>query len=564
MSYEFFLIQVSSEAVRTCVERSFGPLIGQQERYYNVQDYCKLFDVHTVNCNTNRESIILRTINSALDDLNNNGLFRLAIIAAEDTIKFEKTRPRMKEFIRKHLPTRLRNSNHEDWKNTLIQLFMDPSNFQKNQFSIQTLEPQSLVSAATKILDKLDDMGRHTLQAMSRKLKGTVIVPQIKSHTPFLTGKLLIKQVRDLCNEILSELSEGDELPRPLAKAMAVAGLGLKQQHELVDFSVPNFYHFPPEIKELQNQILEAIQSLGKLSTEKLRNLEPMLDPKAEVSKRAFRSCTRRFLTEYLYECGDVDIPKSLLKAVTFINKNCGGQLTTSSRETMEEELESVLDVSSQLRQIVWEKLPDQNIDQEFADAYMDDLESDDDGEDNCPNFEYFSMPFPGDACFDQSDHRKIHASHSDDESVGDSKPPVSSVPRSGSPPLSESGTNLNGVFTEETKCEASASPHLSDRHGIVSQSFLEDLMSFQSYQLEPNKCENQYLAMQDICDETSLVAYQLIGRLLEEFLQIQGVHLDTNMMLYLRGGASIPADFQGIHNTRAINFNFFLLIHEL
>lgn len=550
---------VSIETVRTCVERSFEALIGEQEGNYALQDYGKLFDIHMANCNTAQRSNLLSAINSALDDLNNSGLFRLAAILAGETIKFEKTRPRMKEFIQKHLPTRITKKSHEHWKNELIQLFMDPSNVRKNQFSIQNPVPQSLVSAATKILERLDDIDKSALEAMYRKLRGTVIVPQIKFRPPTLTGKLLIEQVRDSCDKMISRLSEGDELPKPLAEAMAVAGLWLKQQRQLVYFSIPDFYQFPPEIKALQNQILKAIESLGKVRIEKLRNLEPILDPKAEVSRRAFRSSTRRLLTEYLYECGNVDIPKSLLRAISFINKNCGGQVSTSSRETMEEDLECVLDVSSRLRQIIWEMLPDQNIDQEFADAYMDDLDSGDDGEDkdieldndrNCSNFEYFSMPSPRDACFGQSAQQKSHASHSDDESVGDSRPfssPVSATYGSGSPQLGEARTNFNGTLTEEPKFEESASPHSSDRHGIVSESCLEDLVSYQSFPQEAsNKCENQYLAMQDICDETSLVAYRLIGRLLEEFLQIQGVHLDTNMILYLRGGASIPADFQG------------------
>ncbi|KAJ1410472.1 hypothetical protein SESBI_21973 [Sesbania bispinosa] len=52
--------------------------------------------------------------------------------------------------------------------------------------------------------------------------------------------------------------------------------------------------------------------------------------------------------------------------------------------------------------------------------------------------------------------------------------------------------------------------------------------------------CKNQYLAAQDACDKTSMLAYNLIGHMLEEFAVIEGLELDSSKSLYLRGDSQI------------------------
>lgn len=57
----------------------------------------------------------------------------------------------------------------------------------------------------------------------------------------------------------------------------------------------------------------------------------------------------------------------------------------------------------------------------------------------------------------------------------------------------------------------------------------------------------NQYLAIQEVCDETSMVAYNLIGRMLEKFAQEDEVDLDSSDSSYLRG-CSTQENTQGIY----------------
>ena len=48
--------------------------------------------------------------------------------------------------------------------------------------------------------------------------------------------------------------------------------------------------------------------------------------------------------------------------------------------------------------------------------------------------------------------------------------------------------------------------------------------------------CKNQYLAIQDVCDETSMLAYNLIGRLMLEFAKTRGSDLNPSQISYLQG----------------------------
>lgn len=545
---------VSYEALRACVQRSFAELFGKQEGHYILQDYLQgQFDMIEGNRDIASLSNLLRTIFSVLDDLNNNGLCCLAIIVSRNSMEFVKTRPRMKEFIRRYLPYVLRESNHKYWKDELMNLFMDSSNFRENRLSFTppvqmefATVSECLVSAAGKVIERLDDMCKLTLQAMHRKLKGTMIVPQIEIYPCTNSKKRLCKQVQKTCYRILSEQNEGDKLPMRLTKAMAVAVLSLKTQGRLVDCALPNFYHFPPEIEALQNQVLKAIQTVRKLHYRKLKHLQPILDPKAKIPMPVFRRATERLLVESLYECGDIDIPDSLLRAITFINMK-----SEVKKEAVEEEIECVLDLSSQLRQIIWEMLPDHDIDCDFADAYMDDMRSenvnidielDDDG--NCSIFDYHRMPTCGDGRFGQLDGLQVDAPCSDDESVGDSRAAASiqlASTRSGS--CCKASTIFNTRSTEEPESEQNLRMYLSDQHGVASISHL-DLMSSSPHKAQ-TRYENQYLAKQEICDETSLVGHRLIGRLIEEFLLVEGADLNLHMRSYLRGGASFPADLQ-------------------
>ncbi|KAL2585563.1 hypothetical protein AAZV13_13G005200 [Glycine max] len=60
------------------------------------------------------------------------------------------------------------------------------------------------------------------------------------------------------------------------------------------------------------------------------------------------------------------------------------------------------------------------------------------------------------------------------------------------------------------------------------------------------NECKNQYLTIEDACDKTSMLAYNLIGHMLEEFVMIEGIDLNLSKSLYLSGN-NHTEDVEGI-----------------
>ncbi|KAL8549683.1 hypothetical protein ACS0TY_008502 [Phlomoides rotata] len=90
----------------------------------------------------------------------------------------------------------------------------------------------------------------------------------------------------------------------------------------------------------------------------------------------------RNWLTEYLYECSDMDkVPDYLVEALDIINrrsqlkKRSSSELHSSPQEIMkgviEKEVECVLTISAQAKEVVSNLLPEHDFDEEFARAYI-------------------------------------------------------------------------------------------------------------------------------------------------------------------------------------------------
>ena len=73
-------------------------------------------------------------------------------------------------------------------------------------------------------------------------------------------------------------------------------------------------------------------------------------------------------------------IPEYLLEAIFEINR-CQSSSRSSVKEEIEEEVECLLCLSAQTKQIVWDLNPEIDVDLDFSDAYMEDLEESDDDE---------------------------------------------------------------------------------------------------------------------------------------------------------------------------------------
>ncbi|XVF06114.1 hypothetical protein REPUB_Repub06bG0019900 [Reevesia pubescens] len=462
---------------------------------------------------------IIGVIFSCLDALTNNGLYLIAMILSGDSEKFEKTRCKMKKIIRESL-----------------QRCLGSETFQFHH------------AAVRHVLDGLEDLPFQTLIAMDRKLRCLKSLPQLQACGRGKNRKRLINKVSKTAKRMLIDLDKVGKLQEPLAKALAVADLSLKLTTGYRNTSTASFHQFSPEIISLQNDIVKAIWVLKmKVRFPELKTLKLLLDPNVDLSNLSLRGAITNMLTEFLFECSDMDtIPKSLLEALSVINKDSRSMPHGCFlKDDIEEEIESTLSVSAQMKQIVWDLLPDHGLDEEFSDAYEEEL-SDDDSciEDDGSGGNDEKM---GNKDLESCMSHSVNSIERD-EVIQDMKvdPENASSNEKGRKLLTSSNRNCLSPFNSSSG-ESIERDEVEQNNGVDPEkpSILSSNIQLANVHNNSNTCRNQYLTIQEACDETSLVAYNLIGWLLEKFAEQQDMDLDWSDSLYLRGDSSIQEHTQ-------------------
>ncbi|XP_073013923.1 uncharacterized protein [Typha latifolia] len=339
-----------------------------------------------------------------------------------------------------------------------------------------------------------------------------------------------------------------------------------------------------------------------EVKPEELNLLHPQLDPNAKVPRKTFRKVLRKYLMEYLFECDEINITDEAQSALAFINRRSRRRPRMFAKETREEEVEAVLNMSCQLKIVIASLFPDHKKEEECAIAYLPALGSD--SESGINDFEVCenSYAFKSSEC----QHQQVYGSCSNDlvEATGDSKPassasttingtlpsdlPVASrfiigqhndikafdscpqeskdiYPRDALRRIeSRRGMTheaLNDVVTNVTK-----KPRLEyDVHikGFNCPDESEDLHP----QNDPRSNRNSEIVVQEVCDETALFAHRLIGLMLDKFLQVEGREVDALTSFYLRDGSSSAVDLQaneGSLNVSKENIMGQILIHAV
>ncbi|CAL9086322.1 unnamed protein product [Musa acuminata var. zebrina] len=196
-------------------------------------------------------------------------------------------------------------------------------------------------------------MSYQELTATNRKLRGVSLLPQFPPARCTGNRGLLIKRVKKRFNKLLLKLKDGDALPEPLVKALSVIYLSYTHRSRRVDMLTSEFYPFPPETVDLQNDIMNALWLLPKVKHDELKALHALMDPKAEVPLKCLRNVLRKYLMEYLFECSETSITQEALRTIDFINRKMHSQTLVFSKETIQEEVEAALITSRQLKQMI-------------------------------------------------------------------------------------------------------------------------------------------------------------------------------------------------------------------
>jgi len=588
------------ESVKTHLEDALGAHRSEQENDIPKGD---MDFIQTLN--------LKRLISPLLDNLTTKGLYLLAMIVTGSSFKSEITRCKMKRVIKDSLSSVLGRKSHHNHLDTCKQIFSllnNPQNFRDRCEPLGALRSLSYHAAAEKVLHNLQNLPSQTLIAMRRKLKGVKApVPQLQPRKHGWARDHLIKLVKKISMEMLSKLDRETELQEPLAKAMAVADLSLKLTTGSHNIFSKDFYQFSPEVKSLQSDIMNAIWSVKKVTTvPELRNLQLLIEPKATISNRCIRTAFVNFLTEFLFECSDMDsVPKSLSQTLDVINRgpnNGGLHNVLFKKKYIEDEVDCILNISALTKQFVLDLLPDDEFDKDFNDAYMeqleesDDSDSDEDGGSQLQEdiqlgngFDSIDTCYEAESIGDFVPFEFLSCTIKIEENVSSSPLTVSDRLNSCSERLQSNtcfSVNLESEFhntprnMSSDQCQGERTEHFStfmadknnyssfvspDReldekvvkinHLFESDTKIAatDTTNLFSGEKEPvptkySACENQYLAIQDACDKTSMLAYSLVGRMLHEFVKTEGLDLNPSKSLYLNRNNLIE-DVEGIES---------------
>ncbi|KAH6812558.1 hypothetical protein C2S51_026320 [Perilla frutescens var. frutescens] len=532
--------QVSYEDIRTCIKKAFG---AQREEHICVQDD----EVVLNSCDGFQE------ISFALDAMSNKGLYSLVRILTGGLNKFDKTNWRMKRLVKELLPKVIADKN--DISKTKLKRcslrLKEPTNFCGKDMAHFTAS-ESYRAAALTVLDEIKSFRSITLRAMCRKLEGDRgYIPTLRTPEPSRSRKKLVNEVRNKCMKMLADIGTANEPAEQLAGALGVAGLTLKLVMNRP--AIRDFRRFSPEMEALHNDIGKALHLLKEVSLPDLKEVLLLLDPEVKLSVKGSRPLVsvRNLLIEYLYECSEMDtVPGVLIEILGIINgraqrrsrkKSSTSNVFSSSNESVKEEIEKeiehVVNISAHAKEVVANLLPEHEFDEEFADAYMEDLEESDT---LCVFDDDQRFAFRSCSSHDQTE-KEFGSAYYDSVKMTTK----SSMPRvSGSRARKSSHTDVKSE--ETTSCSPSTT-----KNG-VSDFQVEEMDIVHQH----SRSANEYLDLQEACDNTSTVTYRFVGYMLDTLAMAEGLGLSQDNRLYLQNYTSVPQVTQEFSDTLALRFS--------
>ncbi|KAG6532309.1 hypothetical protein ZIOFF_006149 [Zingiber officinale] len=415
----------------------------------------------------------------------------------------------------------------------------------KEKFVHETPTFQFCLKSINNMLEALDEMSHQDLTATNRKLRSVSL--KLKFPLTRFTGsrELLIERLKKKFQKFISKLSDGDALPEPLFNALSVIYLSFMHRSRHIDMVKSKFYPFSPDVAALQSNIIKALGVLPKVKNDELKDIHALLDPEAKVPPRRFKCALRNYLIEYLFECNEIDITQELLNIIHLINQRMHSQTVTLSTKTIEEEVEVVMVSSCHLNQIMSSPLSDQSDDENLLHGFGNNESAD---AFSLAGTDYF-------LCLSENEDGEVYGCCSNFEAgaTGQATP--------------STDLSFQKVVTEEINLNSKGSPAFEQDDVDEEKPCLEEAANFGLDRTTQNSKSLRLKSNQEVCDETSLVAYKLIGSILDNLLKTEGTVVDLSTRCYLNGGLSDPADLsdaEGVLNTSKINYERHMLVQTV
>ncbi|KAL6653246.1 hypothetical protein ACP70R_012171 [Stipagrostis hirtigluma subsp. patula] len=510
--------ELSCERVRAYVDKCFG-LDRNGCNHHIVRDGLQLFNLKKEEGGSlNPDS--LKIVHSTISKLSLEALHSVAKIVTNDRISFEKTGPRMKNIVRDHLPAYLAHLDNGDSKTQLYQILISPSSYQSSCISLATPVTPRLLSSLNQALVGLSAMPMQALVAMNRKLREESCPPIFGHEGRAATSRHIAKLIKKRCKMIISQLAEGSDLPKNLAKAMSVVNLCRKKELRRMDISHSEFFPFSKQAISLQNDVLNALWSLEKMKHDKLKLLRPILHQSLKDKKKGgrFSIAVRRYLLECLFECDEGNLPDEAQRVIAFFNLMSQHQQPIITEEAREAEVEGILNISSQLRAMIcYDAAGDPIIDQLMksgsacpTDDKLINLYSEDCSEDN-------------DFVLTESNYLNLGSLQNVDEPCSSNSLPSAA---------DMSGQYSSGAIGGRSRYSAGVG---HSRGSEAAGCVMDPHLNVGDSNVEMTRCSKD---LSEICDETAIMAHKLIGRVLENMLLAENKEVDELTRGYLAGGS--------------------------
>ncbi|KFK40967.1 hypothetical protein AALP_AA2G067600 [Arabis alpina] len=176
-------------------------------------------------------------------------------------------------------------------------------------------------------------------------------------------------------------------------------------------------------------------------------------------------------------------------------------------------------------------------LDHDFTDAYMEEPEDrDDDDYENCVLSEV-----------KDTDEEDSYDSD-DEESVAECSvlDPTTSIVKRDMPESISRRVGPRSLYISDGHDDTATSKMRGTDERDIEMEVDNQKTDDHGEQKQRIRNKNQYLAVQEMADETSLVAHNLIGRLLEKFADRKGLDLEADERSYLGGESRLQEDVQG------------------